>query len=121
MGTTANMERKAAEETKSENMRRKIKEDIGTLELENMKPAIGKFVDLYLDYKEARGETATAVEADEALIQVSMLVHESVEELITVLRDSWSESKSKKVWQEEFSKHYLLVENESISEFPLIL
>merc|ERR1712192_149823 len=44
-----------------------------------------------------------------------------VEELFSVLSDSWSESKSKEDWQEEYSKHYALVENGSISEFSLIL
>ena len=123
-GKNTGEDKNSSEELETVNkgdVRRKIKENIGTLQSESMKPSIGQFVDLYLDWKEAMGETSTASEGDEALIGVSTLVGESVDELFEVFRNTWTESTSKEELLEEFRKRYILVEYDSVSEFPLIL
>ena len=99
--------------------REQIKESMTGLDF--IEPEIAKFADFYLDYKESEGETPTAEEGDEVIIQLTLLGIKNLQELLSIIEEDADESPTMEMWMDKFSKGFIAIKVGLVPDLELII
>ena len=89
--------------------------------LDFIEPEIARFADFYLDYKESEGETPSAEEGDEVIIQLTMLGIENLQELLSIIEEDADESPTMEMWKDKFSESFIAIKFGSVPDLELII